>query len=63
MKSGRKSAITDPSAVARGTEDELLQIADGCVGYFGSFDVDGSTVTHHIEACTLPAWPGPNIRN
>lgn len=58
MKSGRRSAITDPSAVARGTEDELRQIADGYVGYFGSFDVDGSTVTHHIEACTLPAWTG-----
>ena len=45
-------------AVPRGTEDELRQIADGYVGYFGSFDVDGSTVTHHIEACTLPAWTG-----
>ena len=58
MKSGRKSAITDPSAVVRGTENELRQIADGYVGYFGSFDVDGTTVTHNIEACTLPAWTG-----
>ena len=25
---------------------------------FGSFDVDDKTATHHIEACTLPAWTG-----
>ncbi len=55
MKSGRESVITDPRAVARATEDELRQITDG---YFGSFEVDGSAVTHHIEACNLPAWTG-----
>lgn len=58
MRPGRVSAVVDPSAVARSSEDELRNIADGYVGYFGSFALDGSTVTHHIEACTLPAWTG-----
>lgn len=58
MRPGRVSTVVDPSAVARSSENELRNIADGYVGYFGSFDVDGSTVTHHIEACTLPAWTG-----
>ena len=58
MRPGRKSSIVDPSAVGRSSEDELRQIADGYVGYFGSFAVEGNTVTHHIDACKLPAWTG-----
>jgi hypothetical protein len=56
MKLGRKSSVADPSAVAGSTEEELRQIADGYVGYFGTFEIEANTVTHHIEACTLPAW-------
>jgi hypothetical protein len=56
MKPGRRSSVADPAAVARSTEEELRQIADGYVGYFGTFDIEANTVTHHIEACTLPAW-------
>jgi hypothetical protein len=58
MRPGRVSTVVDPSAVARSSKDEIRNIADGYVGYFGSFDVDDKTVTHHIEACTLPAWTG-----
>lgn len=58
MRPGRKSSVVDPSAVAHSSEDEIREIADGYVGYFGSFTVDGNTATHHIEACTLPAWTG-----
>jgi hypothetical protein len=58
MKPGRRSSVTDPSTVSTATEDQVRQIADGYVGYYGSFSVEGDTVTHHIEACTLPAWTG-----
>jgi hypothetical protein len=58
MKVGRVSNVVDPGAVTRCSENELQQIADGYVGYFGSFDVEANTVTHHIEASTLPAWTG-----
>ena len=58
MKPGRQSSVRDPSAVSRANEDELRQIADGYVGYYGTFTIDGGTLVHHIEACTLPAWVG-----
>lgn len=58
MKVGRVSSVVDPGAVTHCSEKELRQIADGYVGYFGSFDVEANIVTHHIEACTLPSWTG-----
>lgn len=60
MKPGRKSSITDPLAVTSASCDELLQIADGYVGYYGTFilDEESKTVIHHVESCTLPAWVG-----
>ena len=59
-KPGRKSSITDPLAVTSASSDELRQIADGYVGYYGTFTLDGEnkTVIHHVECCTLPAWVG-----
>jgi hypothetical protein len=44
--------------VSLASEVELRQIADGYVGYYGRFTLDGKTLIHHIEACTLPAWVG-----
>jgi hypothetical protein len=60
MKPGRKSSVNDPEAVADASCDELRQIADGYLGYYGTFTVDvaGETVIHHVESCTLPAWVG-----
>lgn len=58
MRPGRQSSVTDPSTVSRANEDELRQIADGYVGYYGTFTIDRGTLVHHIEACTLPAWVG-----
>lgn len=60
MKPGRKSSITDPLAVTSAHCDELRQIADGYVGYYGTFSLneESKTVIHHVEACTLPAWVG-----
>ncbi|HTF68620.1 MAG TPA: lipocalin-like domain-containing protein [Edaphobacter sp.] len=56
MKPGRKSSVTDPGAVSRASDDEVRQIADGYVGYYGTFTIEGEALIHHIEACTLPAW-------
>jgi Lipocalin-like domain len=60
MKPGRKSSVIDPGAVSRASDEELRQIADGYVGYFGTFTIDeeNKTLIHHVEACTLPAWVG-----
>ena len=60
MKPGRKSSISDPIAVTSASCDELRQIADGYVGYYGTFSLDegSKTVIHHVESCTLPAWVG-----
>ncbi len=60
MRPGRDSAVNDPGAVADTSCDELRKIADGYVGYCGTFilDEESKTVIHRIEACTLPAWVG-----
>lgn len=60
MKPGRKSSIADPLGVTSASCDELRQIADGYVGYYGTFTLDeeSKTLIHHVEACTLPAWVG-----
>jgi Lipocalin-like domain len=62
MRPGRNSSVVDPSAVGRSSEDELRAIAEGYVGYFGTFTATENSVTHHIEACTLPAWTGTDQR-
>jgi len=41
MKPGRQSSVANPSAVSSATEDQVRQIADGYVGYFGLFSVEG----------------------
>ena len=60
MRPGRYSSLTDPDAIPLATASELRQIAEGYLGYFGTFTIDeeNNTVTHHVEACTLPAWVG-----
>ena len=30
----------------------------GCLAYFGTYDVEGTIVTHRIEACLFPDWSG-----
>jgi hypothetical protein len=60
MQPGRQSSVSDPAAISRASADELRQIAEGYIGYYGSFTIDeeNRTVIHHVEACTLPAWVG-----
>ena len=56
MKLGRRSSVKDPGAISQASDEEVRQIADGYIGYYGTFSIDGEAVIHHVEACTLPAW-------
>ena len=40
--------------------EDLEKVARGYFSYSGTYTVDEeeATVTHHIEACTNPNWPG-----
>jgi hypothetical protein len=60
MKLGRTSSVKDPGTVSQASDEEVRQIADGYIGYYGTFTVEGETLIHHIEACTLPAWIDTN---
>jgi Lipocalin-like domain len=64
MRIGRESSVDDPGDVAGASYEELRQIADGYIGYYGSFTLDeeSKTVIHHVECCTLPAWVGTEQR-
>lgn len=64
MRPGRESSVHDPGAVATANYEELRQIADGYVGYCGTFTLDeeSDTVIHQVESCTLPAWVGTDQR-
>jgi hypothetical protein len=41
-----------------GTIDEKVAAADTYVSYCGKYDVQGNTVTHHIELSFFPNWVG-----
>jgi hypothetical protein len=60
MQPERQSSLSDPDAISRASANELRQIAEGYLGYYGTFTIDeeNKTVIHHVEACTLPAWVG-----
>jgi len=49
---GRAVAIREASA------DDMRQILNGFMAYFGTFDVDESahTVIHHVQGALIPSW-------
>jgi hypothetical protein len=64
MQPGQQSSVSDFAAISRASADEVRQIAEGYLGYYGSFVIDeqNKTVIHHVEACSLPAWVGTDQR-
>ncbi|MEP6963042.1 MAG: lipocalin-like domain-containing protein [Acidobacteriota bacterium] len=58
MKEGRVASVNSTGAIATAPVEDLRQIADGFLAYYGSFETDDSTktLTAHVEACTIPAW-------
>jgi 3-hydroxybutyryl-CoA dehydrogenase len=40
------------------TPEEKSAAFDSCFSYFGTFEVKGNAVIHHVEHCTFPNWIG-----
>lgn len=60
MKPGRFASVNSTAAITTATVDDLRQIADGFMAYYGEFQVDDSTktITSKVTAATIPAWTG-----
>ena len=60
MKPGRHASVNTTGGVALASIDDLRQIADGFVAYYGTFAVDQEmkVITATVEGATLPAWVG-----
>ncbi len=60
MKPGRVASVNSTAAIATASAEDLRQIADGFMAYYGNFQVDDSTktLTTKVEACTIPSWTG-----
>ena len=43
------------------TAEEKARAFDSGVGYYGTYEVDGDRVVHHIEAATMPTFTGTDI--
>ena len=58
MKPGRFSSVNSTAGITTATVDDLRQIADGFMAYYGSVQVDEATktLTMNVEAATIPAW-------
>ena len=44
--------------VGLATADEKVAAFGSCFSYFGTFELKGSVVIHHVEHCTFPNWIG-----
>lgn len=59
MRSDRpRFAANDPTA---GSPEEILAAFAGIITYFGSYEVEGPTVTHELEGCSFPNWEGTEL--
>lgn len=58
MKPGRVASVNSTGAIPTASAEDLRQIADGFMAYYGSFQVDEEmkVITVKVEACTIPAW-------
>ena len=44
--------------ISGATLEEKAEAAEGCVAYFGSYEVKGDRVIHHIKVSLFPNWVG-----
>jgi hypothetical protein len=58
MKPGRFASVNSTAGITMASVDDLRQIADGFMAYYGSFKVDDSTqtITIKVDASNIPAW-------
>jgi len=71
MNPGRKRVGTPAggggggaTAARDGSPEDMREILNGFVAYYGTFDVDESsrTVIHHVQAALIPSWVGTDLR-
>jgi hypothetical protein len=58
MKPGRFASVNTTAGIPLASVDDLRQIADGFIAYYGDFVVDDSTktITTKVAAGTIPSW-------
>ena len=56
MATGRRP-WTDPD-VLRASVDERAEALATYISYAGRWELEGGTVSHHIEVCVIPNWVG-----
>ena len=49
------------SAFGDATVEEKAAAYDSAVAYYGTYEVEGDLVIHHVEASTLPAFTGNDV--
>jgi hypothetical protein len=47
---------------AMGTAEENKAVVQGSIAYFGTYALDGSELTLHVERCTYPNWNGTDLK-
>jgi hypothetical protein len=52
----KESRVRPVALVA--TDPESIELYRGLIAYAGSYEIDGYTITHHIEASWNQAWTG-----
>lgn len=60
MKPGRVASVNTTAQISTASTEDLRQIADGFMAYYGDFRLDDQTKTliTKVEGCTIPAWSG-----
>ena len=66
MRPGRRSTVAAGISLIAGNAsgEEIREVVNGFIAYFGTFDVDESaqTVIHRVQACLVPSWVGTDLK-
>ena len=64
MTAGRKSSVAPGMNMVLGkaSDAEIREAVGGYAAYFGTFDVVGNEVIHHVQAALVPSWVGADLR-
>jgi hypothetical protein len=64
MRSDRMKPSSKDAPLAESSPDEMRNVLNGFVSYFGTFDIDEAsrTVIHHVAVALNPAWVGADLR-
>ncbi len=64
MTPGRKSTVAPGMNMLLGkaNEEEIREAVGGFASYFGTFDIVGNEVVHHVQAALVPSWVGTDLR-